>query len=77
MIFFDNLPPGLVSGFWSPLEHDRMERNHKYLHDKLPCDLERVGAAADDKELPGIDQDGVHIGAMLCSAMPAAMRCTV
>ena len=34
--------------------------SHKYLHDQLRCDLERVGvvggAEADDKELSGIDQ---------------------
>ena len=45
-----------------------MQRNHKWLHDQLPCDLERVDAAeaaeADDKELPGIEQDGGHRGAI-------------
>jgi len=64
--FFDNLPAGLVPGFRSPLGADAMQRNHKWVHDLLPCDLERVDAAgaaeAEDKELPGIDQDGVHHG---------------
>ena len=59
-IFFDNFPFGVVPSLWSPLEHDMMERSHKYLHDQLRCDLERVGvvggAEADDKELSGIDQ---------------------
>ena len=68
LIFLDNFPYGVVPGFWSPLKRDRMERNHKYLHDQLWCDLERVDAAgageADDKELPGIEQDGGHRGAI-------------
>ena len=68
MIFFDNLPYGVVPGFWSPLGAEAMQRNHKWLHDQLPCDLERVDAAeaaeADDKELPGIEQDGGHRGAI-------------
>ena len=64
--FFDNLPAGLVPGYWSPLGADAMQRNHKWLHDELPCDLERVDAAgaaeAEDKELPGIERGGVHHG---------------
>ena len=60
--FFDNLPAGLVPGYWSPLGADAMQRNHKWLHDHLPCDLERVGPGGEDKELPGIERDGGHRG---------------
>ena len=80
LIFLDNLPYGVVPGFWSPLKRDRMERNHKYLHDQLRCDLERVDAAgaseADDKELPGIERDGGHRGAIGASErIGAAAAC--
>ena len=39
--FFDNLPAGLVPGYWSPLGAEAMQRARKWLHDQLPCDLER------------------------------------
>ena len=38
--FFDNLPA--VPGYWSPLGADAMQRNHKWLHDQLSCDVKRV-----------------------------------
>ena len=57
-----------------------MQRNHKWLHDQLPCDLERVDAAeaaeADDKELPGIERGGVHHGVIGASErISAAAAC--
>ena len=78
--FFDNLPAGLVPGYWSPLGAEAMQRARKWLHDQLPCDLERVDAAeaaeADDKELPGIERGGVHHGVIGASErISAAAAC--